>query len=405
MSLKFDFGEVTTMFKNTSRLVGLAIILLVLSDESAYGAGPIIPSPPKIAAESYILEDADTHKVIVEKNSHLRLPPASLTKIMTSYIAASELERGVISLDDSVDISVKAWKMDGSRMFVREGTKVKLSDLLQGIIVQSGNDASIAVAEHIAGSEDAFVDMMNQQAERLGMKDTHYMNATGLPHENHYSSAADLAKLTVALIKNFPEHYKLYSERYFTFNNIRQPNRNALLWRDSTVDGVKTGHTENAGYCLVSSAKRDGMRLVAVVMNTDSEEARARESQKLLTYGFRYYETVHLYDAGESVNTVRVWGGQQDSLGVGVAKNVVVTLPTGARDDLAASMDIDQVIRAPVKKGDEVGRLTVSLEDDVVFDGPLVATHDVEEAGFFSRIWDTIYLFFLQLLGGNPLSL
>jgi D-alanyl-D-alanine carboxypeptidase (penicillin-binding protein 5/6) len=392
------------MFKTAFSLIGLAIIVFSLSNEHAYAAAPIIPSPPKIAAESYILIDADTHDVIVEKNSHLRLPPASLTKIMTSYVTAAELKRGVVNLDDSVDISVKAWKMEGSRMFVREGTKVKLSDLLQGIIVQSGNDASVAVAEHVAGSEDAFVDLMNQTAQRLGMKDTHFMNATGLPHENHYSTAADLATLGAALIKNFPEHYKLYSEKYFTFNNIRQPNRNALLWRDSTVDGIKTGHTENAGYCLVSSALRDGMRLIAVVMNTDSEEARARESQKLLTYGFRYYETVHLYAANESIDRVRVWGGDQDSLDLGVDNDVVVTLPRGSRSDLSASMDVNNVIHAPVAKGDDLGKLTVSLEKNVVFEGPLIATQDVEEAGLLSRLWDSIYLFFLQLLGGNPLS-
>ncbi|MBD3648622.1 MAG: D-alanyl-D-alanine carboxypeptidase [Pseudomonadales bacterium] len=383
----------------------LLLISALMANGMVYGAEPIIPAPPGIAAESYLLLDADTGKVIVEKNSDQRLPPASLTKIMTSYIAAAEVERGVVSLEDAVDISVKAWQMEGSKMFVREGTKVKLGDLLRGVVIQSGNDASVAVAEHVAGSEESFVDMMNQQASALGMTDTHFVNATGWPEENHYTTAADLSKLTVSLINDYPEHYALYKEKYFTFNNIRQPNRNSLLWRDSSVDGVKTGHTEAAGYCLVASAVRDGMRLVSVVLNTDSEEARARESQKLLTYGFRYYDTVHLYDALESLKSVRIWGGARENLDLGVEENVVVTLPRGSRENLSAAMDIDTVIKAPVESGRTVGRLTVSLNDDVVYEGPLVALDNVEEAGFFSRIWDAIMLFFLQLFGGDPLAL
>lgn len=393
------------MFRKTLIHLGLTVFGLMLANDIVVAAPAIIPSPPEVAAESYLLMDADTRKVIVEKNSQQRMPPASLTKIMTSYVAATQLENGVISLDDSVDVSVRAWQMEGSRMFVREGTKVKLEDLLRGIIIQSGNDASVAVAEHIAGSEDAFVDMMNQQAELLGMNNTHFVNATGLPHENHYTTAADLAKLTVAMIKKYPEHYKLYAEKYFTFNNIRQPNRNSLLWRDDSVDGVKTGHTESAGYCLVASAVRDDMRLVSVVMNTDSEEARARESQKLMSYGFRYYDTVHLYAVNETLSTVKTWGGAQDSLELGVNEQVVVTLPRGARENLSAKMDIDSVIRAPVKEGRELGKLTVTLKDDVVYEGPLVALQDVEEAGFFARLWDTIMLFFLQLFDGDPLAL
>lgn len=381
------------------------LILVVVANGAADAAEPIIPSPPQISAESYLMMDVDTGKVIDEKNSDQRLPPASLTKIMTSYIVATEIGRGAIGLEDSVDVSVKAWQMEGSKMFIREGTKVKLADLLRGVIIQSGNDASVALAEHVAGSEDAFVDMMNQQAQLLGMDNTHFVNATGWPDENHYTTAADLAKLTRSLIRKFPEHYALYKEKYFTFNNIRQPNRNSLLWRDSSVDGVKTGHTEAAGYCLVASAVRDGMRLLSVVMNTDSEEARARESQKLLTYGFRYYDTIHLYEALESLKTVRVWGGAQESLGLGVEENVVVTLPRGSRENLSAAMDIDSVIKAPVKSGRRVGQLTVSMNDDVVFEGQLVALDDVDEAGLFSRLWDAIMLFFMQLFGGDPLAL
>lgn len=385
--------------------MGLTVIALMVSNETIDAAPSIIPAPPQVSAESYLLVDAATGHVIVEKNSEQRLPPASLTKIMSSYVAASELDRGSISHDDSVDISVKAWQMGGSKMFVQEGTQVKLSDLLRGIVVQSGNDATVALAEHIAGSEDSFVDIMNQQASQLGMTNTNFVNSTGWPNENHYTTASDLAKLTIALINDYPEHYALYKEKYFTFNDIRQPNRNALLWQDSSVDGVKTGHTEAAGYCLVSSAERDGMRLVAVVMKTDSERARARESQKLLTYGFRYYETVPLYDANEALNTVRLWGGTQDRIGLGINKDVVLTLPRGGRDDLSAEMDVDSVIRAPIKQGQDLGELTVSMNDEVIFQGPLVALHDVDQAGLFGRLWDAIYLFFLQLFDGDALAL
>lgn len=393
------------MFKKVLALLGISVIAFLLSNDRLVAAPSIIPAPPQISAESYLLVDARTGKVIAEKNSEQRLPPASLTKIMSSYIAASELERGTISHDDDVDISVKAWQMGGSKMFVQEGTKVKLADILRGIVVQSGNDATVALAEHIAGSEDSFVDIMNQQARNLGMTNTNFVNTTGWPNENHYTTASDLAKLTVALINDYPEHYKLYKEKYFTFNDIRQPNRNSLLWRDSSVDGVKTGHTDAAGYCLVSSAQQDGMRLVAVVMKTDSEEARARESQKLLTYGFRYYETIPLYDANKSLNTVRLWGGSQDSLSLGIGEDVVITLPRGSREDLSAEMDVDSVIRAPVEKGQNLGELTVSRSDEVVYQGPLIALHKVEQGGLFTRLWDAIYLFFLQLLDGDALSL
>ncbi len=388
-----------------ARHTGVAGWFVLLLSFGLAAAEPIIPAPPQLAAEGYILMDARTGTVLVEHNSRQRLPPASLTKIMTSFVVAEELENGTASLSDEVDISVKAWRMEGSRMFVKEGTKVPLEDLLRGVIVQSGNDASVALAEHISGSEEAFVDVMNQQAARLGMSDTHFMNATGLPDENHYTTAADLATLTVALIHRFPEHYKLYSEKYFTYNNIRQPNRNSLLWRDSTVDGVKTGHTQAAGYCLVASAKREGMRLVSVVMGTASEEARARESQKLLTYGFRYYETVPLYSAGESLKKVRVWGGTHRSINLGVDGDIVVTIPRGARENLTAHMDIGTEIHAPLARGQQLGTLTVLMKEESLVNEPLVALNPVEEAGFFSRLWDTVALFFLQLFGGDPLAL
>ncbi len=383
-------------------VAALVVFLAILPGMSLNAAEqPIIPPPPQVAASSYLLMDADTGDVLVENNAHEALPPASLTKIMTSYIAAMEIDAGRIHLNDQVPISVKAWKAPGSRMFVREGTTVPLEDLLQGIIVQSGNDASIAVAEHIAGSEDAFAAMMNQQAEILGMTASHFVNATGLPTEGHQSSAWDLAQLTVSLINRFPEHYQLYSERSFTYNDIEQPNRNRLLWRDRTVDGVKTGHTEEAGFCLVASALRGNMRLISVVMGTDSDEARMRESQKLLSYGFRYFETQKLYDAGVPLKTERLYYGEADEIELGLAEPVLVTIPRGSYEDLQAELSIPAAVEAPVTEGDPLGELILSLYDKEVYRAPLVALESVEQAGLFSRFMDWVSLFFADLLGSD----
>jgi D-alanyl-D-alanine carboxypeptidase (penicillin-binding protein 5/6) len=370
----------------------------------AANVDPIIPAPPQLAATGYLLIDADSNEVLVEFNSNERLPPASLTKIMTSYIVAEELDLGTLKEEQEVNISVKAWRMEGSRMFIKEGTKVTVGDLMSGVIIQSGNDASVALAEHIAGSEAAFADVMNQQAARLGMVDSHFMNATGLPHVDHYTTASDLAKLTISLIKDHPSHYGVYSEKYFTYNDIRQPNRNTLLWRDKSVDGVKTGHTEEAGYCLVASAQRDNMRLVSVVMGAQSEESRAAESQKLLTYGFRYYETLRLYQAREALNEVRVWGGAKPSIKMGLANEVAITIPRGAKDSLTAAMDIEGVFKAPINEGDVMGQLTVSLNDKTVYQGPLIALGNVDEAGLLQRLWDSLMLFVMQLFSGDPLK-
>ncbi|MBQ62817.1 MAG: serine-type D-Ala-D-Ala carboxypeptidase [Gammaproteobacteria bacterium] len=383
----------------------LTLFFTLIISGTLLASAPIIPASPQLAAQGYLLIDAATGTVLVEHNSKQRLPPASLTKIMTSFVAASEIERGTVSPKDSVDVSVKAWRMDGSRMFIQEGTQVVVQDLLRGIVIQSGNDASVALAEHIAGSEEAFVDIMNQQASRLGMVDTNFANSTGLPDENHYTTAADLARLTVALIEKYPEHYKLYSEKYFTYNNIRQPNRNSLLWRDSTVDGVKTGHTDAAGHCLIASAQREGMRLVSVVMGTQSEEARSTESQKLMTYGFRYFETVPLYSGRESLKKVRVWGGSHGSINIGLEDDIVVTIARGTRDSLAAHMDITHEIYAPLSQGQELGTLIVKVDEEVLLSQKLVALNAVEQAGFFSRLWDDIDLFFLQLFDGDPLEI
>lgn len=378
-----------------------AAILLYAS--VTWAAPVIIPSPPELAASAYILVDAASGKVLVSHNVDQRLPPASLTKIMTSYIAAGEIKRNVVSLDDPVEISVKAWRMGGSKMYIREGTKVSFQDLLRGVIVQSGNDASVSVAEHIAGSEDAFADVMNQQATLINMKDTHFVNATGWPDEEHYTTTSDMATLAVALIRDYPDHYKMYAEKYFTYGNIRQPNRNSLLWRDNSVDGVKTGHTETAGYCLVASAKRDGMRLVSVIMGARSEASRAAASQKLLTYGFRYFETMQLYKAQEVLSTVRVWGGQEDTVRLGLLEAVVLTVPRGTREDLTASMDINSVIEAPLKIGQTLGKLTITQADTETFEVPIVALRSVAESGFFGGLWDAIHLFFLQLFGMDTL--
>tara|TARA_R100000322_G_scaffold42761_1_gene26893 strand:- start:5285 stop:6139 length:855 start_codon:yes stop_codon:yes gene_type:complete len=282
-------------------------------------------------------------------------------------------------------------------MFVREGTTVRLEDLLKGIIIQSGNDASVAVAEHIAGSESAFADIMNQQAQLLGMNNTRFQNATGLPAADHYSSARDLAILAKRTINDFPQNYDLYAQKYFTYADIRQPNRNSLLWRDDSVDGLKTGHTEEAGYCLVASAKRDGMRLVAVVMGTRSEKARAQEVQKLLNYGFRYYETHRLFAEGQKLMDSRVWGGTEEEFGLGLDEAVYVTIPRGSKPELQSSLDVEAVIEAPVTAGQEYGTVQVKLGETVLVDKPLLALQSVEEAGLFKQLWDKIKLFFSQL--------
>ncbi|PWW35953.1 penicillin-binding protein 6 [Chromohalobacter israelensis] len=353
----------------------------------------MVPSAPELAASAWVLMDADSGKILVEHNADKELPPASLTKMMTAYIVEREIDAGNISGDDEATISENAWRTGGSRMFLNPGSKVSIDNLLRGVVIQSGNDASVALAEHIAGSEDAFADLMNQQAARMKLEHTHFMNPTGLPHEEHYSSAHDLAVIAQHIIKDYPDHYEVYSEKYFTWNDIRQPNRNRLLWRDPNVDGLKTGHTEAAGYCLVASAKKDGTRLVAVVMGTDSDEARAQETQKLLSYGFRFFETQRLYESGAVLNTPRIWGGEKDELRLGVADDVYLTVPRGRSDELSAQLDIRETIEAPVSAGDRLGTLKIVLDGEVLDERPLVALESIDEGGFFKRIWDKILQF------------
>ncbi|WP_438952369.1 D-alanyl-D-alanine carboxypeptidase family protein [Porticoccus sp.] len=358
----------------------------------------LIPAPPDLAASAWILLDANTGKVLVEHNADEQVPPASLTKMMTSYIVSGDIHNGKVKEEDMVPISVTAWQMGGSKMFIQEGTQVPLIDLLRGVIIQSGNDASVALAEYLAGSESAFADVMNQQAKLLGMKNSYFVNPTGWPAEGHLTTARDMSLLARALIRDHPEHYSIYSEKYFDYNGIKQPNRNRLLWRDTTVDGLKTGHTEAAGYCLVASAVRNGMRLVSVVMGTSSEEIRARESQKLLAYGFRYYETGQLYSKGDVVQeNAPVWYGKENRINLVVPEDVYLTIPRGSRDELEARILVDQTIKAPLSDVQELGRLSVSYEGETLLDMPVVAERPVAEAGFFSRLWDAITLFFVGL--------
>lgn len=385
-------------FKMFTRIFLLALALFVTAGTaSAQSQSVLIPSPPAIAGSSWVLMDPLSGRVIMENNSNERLPPASLTKMMTAYIVERELDEGRISMSDMVPISVKAWRTEGSRTFVQEGTTVSVENLLKGVIIQSGNDASVALAEFIAGSEEAFVDIMNQQAQLLGMTNTNFQNATGLPAPDHFSTAYDLALLARAIIQDYPENYPLYAEKHFTYNNIRQPNRNALLWRDDSVDGLKTGHTEEAGYCLVASAKRNDTRLIASVMGTSSSEARAQEVQKMLNYGFRYYETERLFRAGQELVQAKVWGGEADEISVGMPEDVYVTIPRGSRNQLESTVDLDSVIKAPINVGDELGRVRVILDGETLVDEPVLALTEVPEGGLFKRLWDAIKLFFVQL--------
>jgi len=382
-------------FKSGLIILGFMVVTLFAAQVNAQQT--IIPRPPQIAATSYILIDAATGEILVENNADIPLPPASLTKIMTSYVAANELEQGTITMDDMVHVSVKAWQMEGSKMFIQEGTEVRLEDLLRGMIIQSGNDASVAIAEHIAGSEEAFADMMNQHAELLGLDNSYFLNASGLPDALHTMSARDLATLSKAMIERFPNHYAMYAEREFTYNEIRQPNRNSLLFRDRNVDGIKTGHTDEAGYCLVASATRDDMRLIAVVMGTNSTDARAIESQKLLTYGFRFYQTHQLFENNEVLSTERVWSGKTNSVDIGIADEVYVTIPRGQESSLETELVIDETLRAPIAAGQVMGNVTIKLGDMVYYDGPVVAMEVIERGSFIKRLMDFLHLFFLSL--------
>lgn len=376
------------LFKN------LFATVVILTASTASFAGAVVPNPvaPSIAAASYILMDHDSGKVLAESESTIRLPPASITKLMTSYVIAQELAANNIKLDDEVNISEKAWRMIGSRSFIEVGTKVPVEALLRGMIVQSGNDAAVALAEHIAGSEEVFAQMMNQYAQKLGMYDTNFMNSTGLPDPEHYMTARDIAILSSALIRDFPDHYKWYSDKEYTYNGITQHNRNKLLWRDNSVDGLKTGHTEEAGYCLSASAKREDMRLIAVVLGTSSENARAQEIQKLFNYGFRFFETHQLYAAGEKITESKVWKGVSETVELGLAQGFSVTVPRGQYNDLQAVSNLQQPMIAPVAAGTELGEVEVRLGDEIITSQKLVALNDVEKGSWWRRLIDSLLL-------------
>jgi len=394
----FSKKQIIAIFRpGNLRLRTIATLAVCLLSAQVFAQQAIIPRPPQIAATSYILVDAATGEILVENNADIPLPPASLTKIMTSYVAANEVRQGTVTMDDMVHVSVRAWQMEGSKMFIQEGTEVRFEDLLRGMIIQSGNDASVAIAEHIAGSEEAFADMMNQHAELLGMDNSYFLNASGLPEPQHTMSARDLSTLSVALIENFPDHYAMYAEREFTYNEIRQPNRNSLLFRDRNVDGIKTGHTEEAGYCLVASATRDDMRLIAVVMGTNSTDARAIESQKLLTYGFRFYKTHQLFEDSQVLSTDRVWSGKTNAVDIGINDEVLVTIPRGQEDNLVTELVINQTLKAPIAAGEVLGNVSIKLGDTVYYDGPVVAMESVERGSFIKRLMDFLHLFFLNL--------
>lgn len=380
-------------FTKSKYLLALFFTLFSLTSFSVNAAVPV-PAPPQVAAKNYLLIDFDSGRILAEKDADAKIEPASITKLMTAYVIYNELEAGRLEINEQVLISEKAWRMGGSRMYLEVGSKVSVESLLMGLIVQSGNDASVALAEHVAGTEEAFVDLMNQHAARLGMTNTYYKNTTGWPDAEHLTTARDIATLSAALIREFPEHYRRYSEKVFTYNNIKQYNRNKLLWRDNSVDGLKTGHTESAGYCLVSSAKRSDMRLISVVLGTASEKSRAAVSQSLLNYGFRFYKTHKLYAAGEILNHSRVWKGEIDEIALGLLNDLYITIPRGSYKQLNALMDVDANIEAPLAKGEQLGVVRITLNNEKLSAVPLVALNRVEKGNLFQVAKDYILQLF-----------
>ena len=380
------------------------ILLWCLALTATTQAQKLFPAPPQLAAKAWILVDAETGYVVAEQHADTQLPPASLAKMMTTYIVSNEIEAGRIDEQSKVLISDNAWRLggaktDGSTMFLSPRTNVSVLDLMHGVIIQSGNDAAIALAEHVSGSESAFADGMNRQAQLLGMTNTTYMNATGLPAEGMLTTARDLSVIARSIIQDHPKYYSIYSKKYFEHNNINQPNRNRLLWRDTSVDGLKTGYTSAAGYCLVTSAKRRGMRLISVVLGASNDASRARESQKLLSYGFRNFNTETIYKKDDLIKeNTKIWYGQQDFLNLTIDDDITLTFPRGSKKSLSANILVDEQIYAPVYRGQELGRLQVSLNDEIYIDVPLVAAQDVAQSGGLSRLFDWIILFFTKLM-------
>ena len=375
----------------------LIYFLLIVPFCMDLSAQSLVPKAPKLNLSSYILIEASTNTVIAEFNSDNQIAPASMTKVMSGYVMADQIANGSISLDDKVLISEKAWKTGGSKMFIEAGKRVSVKDLLSGIIIQSGNDATIAMAEYVAGSEEGFVDFMNAYASEMGLTNSLFQNSTGFSDPNHFTSAKDLAKLTQALINNFPDHYATYKEKEFTFSGIRQLNRNKLLWRDDSVDGVKTGHTDSAGFCLISSAQRNDMRLIAVVAGSESENERLTASQRLLEYGFRFYATQKLVSQEIKVTTAKVWGGKTNEVALGSTKDIYLTLPRSEFKNIKANYQFNNNLQAPIEIGQMIGSIEFTSNDRVVLSAPLVAIETVEAKGFFGMLWSRLVYWITSL--------
>lgn len=379
--------------KTSFLLISIVILLAPVVESGAAELRPV-PAPPIIGAKSYLLIDGNTGRELASLEPDTALAPASLTKLMTAYAIFRALRENQIALDDQVTVSEKAWRTQGSRMFIEVGSRITVQDLLLGMIVQSGNDASVALAEHVAGTEDVFAEVMNQYAAALGMHSSHFQNATGLPGDQHFSTARDLATLARAIINEFPDYYAWYSVKEFEYNNINQNNRNSLLWRDSSVDGMKTGHTDDAGYCLVSSAKRDGMRIVSIVLGTASAKSRVDGSQALLNYGFRFFETKLLYKAGEPVTKARIWKAANEYTPLGLPDDLYITVPRGSYNDVESVLNIPAVLVGPVSEGQPLAELRVSLNGDDLINEPLRALDDNPSGSLWQRTRDGVRLWF-----------
>jgi len=378
----------------SQRFISTVAILFFLSSSVVYAAAMPMPAAPIIGAKSYLVIDSKTGHEIASLNADQALAPASLTKIMTTYVVFSALKQGQITLEEEVIVSEKAWRTEGSRMFIEVGTRVSVRELLLGMIVQSGNDASVALAEHIAGTESVFAEMMNQHAAAIGMHSSNFRNATGLPADDHRTTARDLATLARAIIEEFPEYYKWHSIKEYTYNDIKQDNRNSLLWRDDSVDGLKTGHTEDAGYCLVASAKRDNMRIISVVLGTSSTKARADGSQALVNYGFRFFETRLLFKAGEEISNARIWKSANLYSRLGVLEDLYITVRRGSYDQLESRLDIPAIVTAPIAAGQPVAELSISLNGEDIMKTPLRALDDNPEGSIWQRTKDGVSLWF-----------
>ena len=375
-----------------SKLISKLLITSFLTLVSFTVVASIAIPPPKVKAEGHILIDFHSGNILAEKNADKKLEPASLTKIMAAYVVFKELEEGNLKLEDKTTVSKNAWQTKGSRMFIQVNTQVSIKELLMGLIVQSGNDAGVALAEHIAGTEATFANLMNHHAKKLGMDASHFMNSTGLPHENHFTTARDIAKVTAATIREFPEFYSWYAIRSYKYNKIDQKNRNGLLYRDNSADGVKTGYTQAAGYCLVGSAKRDDTRLISVVLGTESTSARTKESQALLNYGFSFFESRKLHATGQPIDKAKVWKGEKETVSVGIIEDLFVSYPRRQKKALKSEIKLNEHIEAPVQKGQQLGELHVTLAGKVIKKVPVVAFEDVKPGSFFSRTADSLML-------------